>query len=212
MSVTNLIQDDEGLRNFHYAIQITVLLLKPIGAWPLDPQASILEIIMQRILIVIAIFVQLFMIVPWIICLVKADLDFYEISRTMCPLIFCSTLFLRYLLLLFYQNEIRSCVDRIGEDWRNTVKVEDREIMLKNAKYGRMFGIMSMAFMYGCGIPYCIKPLILGPEIQIGNASRALPNPSELLVFDSQVNSMYDFEFIHLNYKGLHQTFRMYPS
>lgn len=192
------VQDNKWILDFYYAAQVSFWLLKPIGAWPLEQRAKPMEIIIYILSIVIAMFFQLFMIVPWIICIVTAKWSIYEILRTACPLIFSITVFLRYLLLLFHRNEIRSCIDRIVEDWRNATMIEDRKIMLANAKSGRFFGIISVAFMFGSGIPYACMPLVLPSVVTEDNMTiRSLPNPFELFFLDIQVISMYGVKIFH---------------
>lgn len=191
-------QNDKGLLDFHYAAQVSFWLLKPIGAWPLKQRATKMDIIAYILLIIIATFFQLFMIIPWIICIVTAKWSIYEILRTACPLIFSITVFLRYLLLLFHRDEIRTCIDRIVEDWLNVAIIEDRKIMLANAKSGRFFGIISVAFMFGSGVPYACMPLVLPSVVTEDNVTiRSLPNPSELIFLDVQVNLMYDIKIFH---------------
>lgn len=183
--------------DFYYAVQISISLLKLIGAWPLRQQATTKEIIIHNLSITIAMFLQLFSIVSWLLCIITTKWSFYEILRTACPLIFTVTVFLRYLLLLSHQDEIKSCIDRIAEDWRKVTIAEDREIMLANAKWGRFFGIISTAFMFGSGIPYTSMPLVLPPTVTENNVTiRLLPNPCELFFLDVQVNSMYDVKFV----------------
>lgn len=195
MDEANSVQDDERLLDFYYAAQVSIWLLKPIGAWPLQQRATKLKTFVHGSSIVIVMFLQLFMIVPWIACIITAKMSFYEIVRTACPLIFSITVFLRYLLLLRYRNEIRSCINRVVEDWLNTTMAEDRQIMLANAKSGRFFGIISVAFMFGSGLPYACMPIILPFAVNKDNITiRSLPNPCDLIFLDVQVNLMYDVE------------------
>ncbi|KAL6426582.1 hypothetical protein ACFW04_009177 [Cataglyphis niger] len=197
MEEFNFIQNDKRLLDFHYAAQVSFWLLKPIGAWPLEQRPTKMNIIVYSLSIVIAIFFQLFMIIPWIICIITAKWSFYEILRTACPLIFSSTVFLRYLLLLFHRDEIRKCIDHIVEDWLNVAIIEDRKIMLANAKLGRFFGIISVAFMFGSGIPYTCMPLVLPSVVTEDNVTiRSLPNPSELIFLDVQVSPIYEVVYI----------------
>lgn len=195
MAGPRFVHGDERLLDFHYAVQISLCLLKPIGAWPLERKATTLATIVYGSSIVIATSLQLFIIVPWLIHIVVAKWSFYDILRTACPLIFAVTVFLRYLLLLLHRNEIRSCIDRIAEDWRNALVAEDREIMLANARSGRLFGIISVAFMFGSGVLYCAMPIAMSLVITEDNVTiKLLPDPCELFLLDVQVNSMYDID------------------
>ncbi|KAL6259127.1 hypothetical protein P5V15_009049 [Pogonomyrmex californicus] len=197
MDDSNLAQKNERLLDFHYAAYISFMLLKPIGVWPLRPRATTLEIIVHGFSIAVATILQLFMIIPWIICIIVAKWSFYEIIRTACPLIFTVTVFIRYLLLLFHRDEIKLCIDRVAEDWSNTTISEDRKIMLENAKSGRFFGILSVAFMYGSGLPFASMPFVLSLFAAESNITiRELPVPCELIFLDVQVSPVYEVTYI----------------
>lgn len=181
--------------DFRYAVQITIYLLKPIGAWPLiERDVSLYKIVLHKLSMVITTFVQLFTIVPWIVLIIKEKWDIILILRTMCPLIFIITVFVRYVLLLWHQDRLKSCVDCVADDWRHTILAQDREIMLANAKLGRTFGIVSITFMYSCGILYYLLPLALPNMITEDNVTLRLhPSPCEFLVFDSKVKLRIHF-------------------
>lgn len=175
--------------DFYYAVQISVYLLKPIGAWPLtSDETSRLKITLHRTLMLIATFIQLFMIVPWIAHIVKEKLGIILIFRTICPLLFTIMCFAKYVLLLGHQERLRFCVDHVADDWRCTMITEDRDVMLANARVGRTFGITSVAFMFSCGALYYTIP-IATPNLINGNnvTVRLHPSPCEFLVFDHQV-------------------------
>ncbi|XP_029660573.1 odorant receptor 63a-like [Formica exsecta] len=189
-------QNKFHISDFYYAVQISICLLKPIGAWPLRQQATKVEIIVHGLSIAVATFLQFFAVASWIACIITTNWSFYEILRTACPLIFTITVFLRYLLLLSHQHEIKSCIDRIAEDWRNVTIAEDRKIMLANAKSGRFFGIISVAFMFGSGLPYTCMPLMLPPIVTEDNVTiRSFPNPCELIFLDVQVSPVYEITY-----------------
>ncbi|XP_011148389.2 odorant receptor 13a-like [Harpegnathos saltator] len=197
MGEPRLTQGDPWFSDFHYATQVSLYLLKPVGIWPLKFENTALGQIAHISTIFLATFLQLFMIIPWIIYIFTAQCDLYEILRTACPLIFSITVFLRYMLLLFHRDEIKSCIDHIAEDWRNATLAEDREIMLVNAKSGRLFGIVSVSFMFGSGLLYCIMPMVAPPIVSTGNVTlRPLPNPCELLILDSQASPVYETVYV----------------
>ncbi|XP_019888797.2 odorant receptor 13a [Ooceraea biroi] len=167
-----------------------------MGAWPLQQQPTILEIIVYIFSIAITTFLQLFMIIPWFLSIITANWSFYDIIRTACPLIFVNTIFLRYLLLLFHRDAIRSCINCVAEDWRNVVIAEHREIMLTNAKSGRFFGMVSVAFMFSSGLPYCVMPLLLPSPVNEDNVTiKVFPNPCELIFVDVQVSPFYEVAY-----------------
>ncbi|KAG7198574.1 hypothetical protein KM043_005938 [Ampulex compressa] len=186
--------------DFKYASQISIWLLKPIGGWPLDDDASTLDKVIYVLSIVVAGCLQLFMIVPWCIYLITAKVSFYDFIRTACPLIFSITVFVRYVLLLVHRSQIKSCINRVAEDWRNVVQSEDRAMMLVNAKSGRLYGMCSVAFMYGSGVLYSSIPIFTPDIVTEDNVTiRALANPCELLIFDSQVGRAIGAQLVEVS-------------
>ncbi|XP_014467408.1 PREDICTED: uncharacterized protein LOC106740660 [Dinoponera quadriceps] len=190
-------QNKSHVADFYYAIQISVCLLKPIGAWPLsDDETSRSKIALHKVLMTIAISLQIFTIVPWIVLIVKEKWGIILILRTMCPLIFTVTIFARYVLLLWHQHQLKSCVVCVADDWRHAIFSEDREIMLANARLGRTFGIVSVVFMFSCGILFYMLPLALPNIITEDNVTiRLHPSPCEFLVFDSQASPAYEIVY-----------------
>ncbi|XP_019699406.1 odorant receptor 24a-like [Harpegnathos saltator] len=182
------------ISDFRYAVQISACLLKPIGAWPLiEKDISAFKIALHRLSMVIATFLQIFTIVPWIVLIVKEKWSIILILRTMCPLIFTVTIFARYVLLLWHQDRLKFCVDRVADDWQYTILAQDREIMLTNARLGRTFGIVSVVFMFSCGILFYMLPLVLPNIITEDNVTiRLHPSPCEFLVFDSKASPAYE--------------------
>lgn len=182
-------KNESHVSDFHYAVQISVCLLKPIGAWPLaSDETSRLKIALHRASMVIATFLLSFIIVPWILHIVKEKWGVFLIIRTMCPLLFTITIFARYVLLLWHQDQLRFCVDHVADDWRCVTIAEDRDVMLENARVGRTFGIISVAFMFSCGGLFYTLPIITPSPINEDNVTvRLHPSPCELLVFDSKV-------------------------
>lgn len=182
-------ENESHVSDFRYAVQISVCLLKPIGAWPLaNDETSRFKIALHRASMVMATFLLIFILVPWIMHIVKEKWGVFLIIRTMCPLLFTITIFARYILLLWHQDRFKFCIDHVAKDWRCTTIAEHRDIMLANARVGRTFGIVSVSFMFTCGTLYYTLPIVLPNLINEDNVTvRLHPSPCELLVFDSQV-------------------------
>ncbi|XP_011684688.1 PREDICTED: odorant receptor 24a-like [Wasmannia auropunctata] len=190
-------ENKSHIANFRYAVQISVYLLKPIGAWPLaNDERSRLKIALHRATMATATFLLLFSILPWIVRIVKDKWDVFLIIRTICPLFFTVTIFTRYVLLLWHQDRLRVCVERVADDWRRAILAEDRDIMLANARIGRTFGVISVVFMFSCGTLFYTIPIVTPNLINENNVTvRLHPSPCELLVFDSQASPVYEIVY-----------------
>ncbi|XP_019883389.1 uncharacterized protein LOC109610070 [Camponotus floridanus] len=185
------------ISDFYYAIQISLCLLKPIGAWPLDDdKTSRLKVALHKLSMMIATFLLIFTIVPWIMQIIKEKWSVFLILRTICPLLFMLTVFTSYILLLWHQDEFKFCIDHVADDWRCGIIVEDRNIMLANAKVGRRFGIVSVAFMFSGGMLYGMLPMVLPNMVNANNVTvRLHPSPCEFLVFDSKTSPAYEIVY-----------------
>lgn len=183
-------QNESYISDFYYAVQISICLLKPIGAWPLgDNDTSRLKVALHKLSMTIATFLLIFTIVPWIVQIIKEKWSVFLILREMCGILFTTSIFARYILLLWHQDRLKSCIDRVVDDWRCAIIVEDRDIMLMNAKVGRTFGIVSVTFMFSCGALFYTLPMVLPNAINEDNVTvRLHPSPCEFFVFDSKVN------------------------
>ncbi|XP_011880216.1 PREDICTED: odorant receptor 45b-like isoform X2 [Vollenhovia emeryi] len=191
-------QNESYVSDFRYAVQISVYLLKPIGAWPLaNNETSKLKIILHTVSMAMGTFLMFFFtVVPWIIQIWKEKLGVVLIIRTLCPLLFTITISVRYGLLLWHQERIRSCVDHVADDWRCVIIAEDRDIMLANARVGRTFGIISVVFMYGCGTLYYALPIVTLNLVNENNVTvRLHPSPCEFLMFDSKASPAYEIVY-----------------
>ncbi|KAF3054533.1 Odorant receptor 131 [Nylanderia fulva] len=188
-------QNESHISDFYYAVQISICLLKPIGAWPLD-DTSRLKIALHKLHMATGMFLILFTIVPMIVQMIKEKWSAFLILRMICPLLFTMAIFARYILLLWHQDRLKSCIEHVTDDWRSTIIAEDRDIMLANAKTGRTFGIVSVAFMFSCGALYYMLPMVLPNAINEDNVTvRVHPSPCEFLVFDSKASPAYEIVY-----------------
>ncbi|XP_028045959.2 uncharacterized protein LOC114253732 [Monomorium pharaonis] len=194
----NVTKQNKYVSDFRYAVQISIYLLKPLGAWPLaNDETSRFKIAQHRTSMIITMFLMSFLVVPWIACIVKEKWSAYLIFRTTCPLLFSTTLTVRYLLLLWNQDRLKFCVDHVADDWRCTTIAEDRDIMLTNARIGRTFGIISVVFIFSCNGLYTTLPILMPNPINEDNVTvRLHPSPSELLVFNAKASPVYEIVYI----------------
>ncbi|CAL1689177.1 unnamed protein product [Lasius platythorax] len=190
-------QNESYISDFYYAVQISICLLKPIGAWPLgDNDTSRLKVALHKLSMTIVTFLLIFTIVPWIVQIIKEKWSVFLILREMCGILFTTSIFARYILLLWHQDRLKSCIDRVVDDWRCAIIVEDRDIMLMNAKVGRTFGIVSVTFMFSCGALFYTLPMVLPNAINEDNVTvRLHPSPCEFFVFDSKASPAYEIVY-----------------
>jgi hypothetical protein len=183
-------KNERHASDFYYVVQISIYLLKPIGVWPLadDEATSRLKSAMHRTFTVTATFFLTFLIVLWILHLIKENWNVVLILRMICPLFFIFTIYARYILLMLHQDQLKSCLHRVVNDWQCAIIAEDHEIMLTNARVGRIF--VSVIIMFSCGTFYYLLPMVSPSLIKDNITAKVHPSPCELLVFDSKVKRL----------------------
>lgn len=94
----------------------------------------------------------------------------------------------KYVVVIFNDREIASCLLQMSVDWQELRSVMYRKIMLEKAKTGRLLTIICVIFMYGGGMPYItVLPMSKGTIVR-GNVSlRHLAYPSYFVFFNPQV-------------------------
>ncbi|KAL0117071.1 hypothetical protein PUN28_010133 [Cardiocondyla obscurior] len=183
--------------NYNYAVQVTRLILRLIGVWPIPSNASIVERIMTRTQNVICYLLTAFLIVPGLLRIFLKEHEFKSRIRLTAPIINCGMACLKYILLMYHAREVQFCLDQVSQDWNDAVNENDRRIMLSNAKSGRKFAIYSALFMYIGGLSYRILiPLSKGRILTPMNTTvRVLACPSYFVFFDGGVSPAYEIIF-----------------
>lgn len=189
----------------NYAIQITRVIFQMIGLWPISKAASIAERIALRLLNVSCFFMFAFILVPGLLLVFLKERGFKRRFGISGPLITCSLNCMKYILLLYHSNKIRTCLELVEQGWQDTVDYDDRKIMLSKAKIGRKLTIFSAAFMYISGLSYrTIVPLSKGRMLTPMNTTvRALASPSYFVKFDVQTSPAYEIVFTLQFFAGL---------
>ncbi|XP_029160866.1 odorant receptor 13a-like [Nylanderia fulva] len=191
--------------DFNYAVQVTRVILRMVGAWPIPRFGSNAERIVIRLQNVVCFFLCAFILVPGLLLIFLKVRDVKRRIRLAGPLLNCSMGCIKYSLFLYYGKQIQSCLEQAQQDWQNTTNSSDRKIMLSKAKTGRKFAIFSAAFMYIGGLSYrTIVPLSKGRILTPMNTTiRILSCPSYFVIFDEQESPAYEIVLIVQFFAGL---------
>ncbi|XP_043483820.1 uncharacterized protein LOC122512178 [Leptopilina heterotoma] len=106
----------------------------------------------------------------------------------------------KYLLLLFRGQSVAKCFKYIEEDWQIAADQKHREVMLKNAHYGRYLTILCGAFMYVGGFGYhLVRPLVSERIITDRNIT-VIPYPAPVYgkILNTGYSPYYEIIFITL--------------
>lgn len=183
--------------DFNYAVQVTRVILRMIGVWPISRNTSNVERIAIRLQNVICYFLFAFIIVPGLLRVFLKEHEFKRRVRLLAPLLNCWMGCLKYSLFIYHAKEIQSCLKQAWQDWNDTIDWNDRKAMLATARIGRKFAIFSIVFMYVGGLSYrTLVPLSKGRMLTPMNITvRALACPSYFVKFDGEVSPAYEIVF-----------------
>ncbi|XP_032669662.1 odorant receptor 13a-like [Odontomachus brunneus] len=191
--------------DLNYAIQVTRVILRIIGLWPISKVASNAEKIVIRVLNVSCYLLFAFILVPGLLLIFLKERDMRRRVRLLGPLLNCWIGCVKYSLLVYNAKEIQTCLQQMRKDWQNITDWDDRKVMLSKAKVGRKLVILSAAFMYIGGLSYrTLVPLSKGRMLTPMNTTvRALACPSYFLKFDEQASPAYEIVFTLQFFAGL---------
>ncbi|XP_012062999.1 PREDICTED: odorant receptor 82a-like [Atta cephalotes] len=191
--------------DFDYAIQVTRIILRSIGAWPSPNYVSNMERIATRFQNVICHFLFGFIIVPSLLQVFLKEHEFKRRVRLLAPVVNASMSWIKYFMILNHAKKIQSCLNRAHQDWSNTVDGSDRKAMLSAARVGRKFAIFSAAFMYTGGLCYRIlMPILKGRMLTPENITvRPLALPSYFIKFDGRVSPAYEIVYTLQAFAGV---------
>ncbi|KAL7300758.1 hypothetical protein TKK_0006735 [Trichogramma kaykai] len=187
------------LLDTEYVVKVAKTLLTPIGIWPRDGDDSPRSVTIFWMRIVAVFSLMLCLLVPhftW--TFFKAE-DLRKLMKIIAAMVFSSLAVLKYWNMIFTKKDIRACLETMEDHYRLVESEEARQIMLKNAKIGRLFTVAYLSLSYGGALPYHIIMPLLQPRVlrQSDNSSMIpLPYPSEYVFFIVEDPPLYQIVFV----------------
>lgn len=172
-----------------YSLQLNRWFLTPVAAWPKSTAMSIREKALSLTVIVICYSLIAYTVVPCILNLLLEETDMHKKLKAVGPLSHWSMGGINYFSLLFRRNDIRRCVQHMKTDWRTVTHPEDREVMLRYAKFGRYVAVMCAIFMHGGVFSHSVLQGTTPTFITVNNETlkiHILPCPSYTKFVDNR--------------------------
>ncbi|XP_011644993.1 uncharacterized protein LOC105432074 [Pogonomyrmex barbatus] len=132
-----------------YSLQLTRWFLMPIGVWQRVHVTTKIDKFFSHIHILVCTFVIAIIVIPCFLHLSLEEKDMENKLNIIGPLSHWTMGMINYYLLLARSDDIRECVLHMETDWRLVRKIEDRQIMLRQAKIGRFIAGFCAVFMQG---------------------------------------------------------------
>ncbi|XP_011308553.1 uncharacterized protein [Fopius arisanus] len=183
--------------DFKEATNISRCLLTLLGLWLSENPTKLLKKVLLDLSIVICYFLIFFLLIPCALHTFIIEKKPKKQMKMIGPMSFCVMALIKYFFMIIRREKIRGCLHHIEIDWRRVESLEDREIMVKNAKIGRFITSLCATFMYSGGFFYrTILPFALPRKLLPDNTTmRPLPYPVYRPLFNSQNTPVYEIVF-----------------
>ncbi|XP_019699408.2 uncharacterized protein LOC105188541 isoform X2 [Harpegnathos saltator] len=162
-------------KDMQLSIQLNRWIMKPIGVWPRSIESSWAE---KSSYILVE--------------------DNYDKLRLSGPVNFCIMVVFKYFSLIGRENDIRRGFKHIENDWMNTQYYSDRNIMIRNAKFGRRLVVICALFMYGGAMFYYVAMPFSHSKITEPGSNltyRPLVYPVARLIVDARYSPVSEIFF-----------------
>ncbi|XP_070159025.1 odorant receptor 10-like isoform X1 [Polyergus mexicanus] len=182
------------IKDTEYSIQPIRWLLRPISIWPVS---SMKEKILSMILLLVCVFLIASTLIPCALAIFLDETKDVEAKvRDLGPLSNWVLASLKYCTLLTHVGDIRRCIEHIESDWRAVTKIEEREVMLKNARIGRFIAIFAATFVHSGVFSYSIFRGMTLDESAADNVSvHSLPFAFYDKILDTTTSPTYEIVF-----------------
>lgn len=169
MSPKSVPRNAEYKNDNDYSLQINRWYLKPIGAWPLASASSTVEKVFVLLQIIVCMSTVFVIMVPCLLYVSFEPVAFQLRLSAVGPLLNRITGSVTYWVLLRHNANIRDCVRHMETDWGLVGDIDDREIMMQHAKFGRFIAVISGIFMQSAIFLYGVAKALSTVTVPFGN-------------------------------------------
>ncbi|XP_011880184.1 PREDICTED: uncharacterized protein LOC105568818 isoform X2 [Vollenhovia emeryi] len=153
----------------NYSLQLTRWFLLPIGAWPQMSAATRVERLSSRVHILVCTSIIAIIMVPCLLYVSLEEKDMEMKLSAMGPLSHWIMGMINYWLLLTRGDDIRECVLHMESDWRIARKLEDRQVMMRQARIGRFVSGFCAVFMQSGTFLFAVGKSLSTTAVIVGN-------------------------------------------
>ncbi|KAL0117037.1 hypothetical protein PUN28_010123 [Cardiocondyla obscurior] len=185
-------------QNNDYSLQFNRWILKPIGVWPELPTSSPVERILSKLLRLTCHTLVALTVVPSILYILFEEKDVRLKLKAVGPTSHWLMGGINYCSLLYQKRHIRKSIEHMEADWRMARRERDREMMMKNARLGRVIAGVCALIMQGGIFSYNVARGTSPILVEIGNETVSigrLPCPSFNKIVDTRFTPVYEVVF-----------------
>ncbi|XP_032669708.1 uncharacterized protein LOC116843427 [Odontomachus brunneus] len=182
-------------RDNDYSLQLNRWILKSLGAWLEGPTNSMGKNMLKKNLRFICHSLIAFSIISSILYILFEEKDFRLKLKAVGPTSNCLMGGINYCSLLYHNKRIRRSIEHMETDWQMAKRERDREMMLKNARIGRIIAGACALIVQGSSLSYNLARGLSPINAVIGNKTVTigrLPYPSYNKIVDTRFNPVYE--------------------
>lgn len=184
--------------DMEYVVKVAKTLLTPIGIWPLYRGNSTSDKVKNYLQTGIIFSLMCFLLVPHVIYTFFDADDLTKYMKVIAAQVFSLLAIIKFWTIIVNRESIRYCLQQMKEQYRNVECKEDRLIMTKSAKIGRLFTVTYLGLSYGGALPYhIIMPLLEERIVKEDNTTQIpLPYLSDYVFFVVENSPYYEILFV----------------
>lgn len=181
-----------------YVVKVAKTLLTPVGIWPLYRGNSTSDKIKNYLQTGTIFCLMCFLLIPHVIYTFFDAEDLTRYMKVIAAQVFSLLAIIKFWTMIINREGIRYCLQQMKEHYKDVECEEDRLVMMKNAKIGRLFTVTYLGLSYGGALPYhIIMPLLADRIIKEDNTTQIpLPYLSNYIFFVVEDSPLYEIIFV----------------
>ncbi|XP_032669699.1 uncharacterized protein LOC116843416 [Odontomachus brunneus] len=178
------------------SIRLIRLLLKSICLWPCSSNASIVDRVLSEFSICTCFSLLLITTLSCGLALFVEERENTDLIMVHIGPFFCYIMtVMKYICLVLHVNDIRICINCMELDWNTVRSIGDHEVMLRNAKIGRIMATFLTTFMHSAVQFYSVTRCLIKNVVEVNNVNisvRELPYPFYHEILDVRFSPAYE--------------------
>lgn len=190
--------NSEYMSDYIYVVKVARTLLTPLGIWPRYGNETPFSKFFVKLHFLTVFGFMLFLLIPHLYYTFFDAEDLRKLMKIIAAQVFSSLGVIKFWTMIIKKKEIGSCLEDIEKNFKTLETREDREIMLKNAKIGRMFTTAYLGLSYGGALPYHIIMPLVAERIVKSDNSTIIPLPylTDYVFFEADDSPLHEFIFV----------------
>ncbi|XP_018364327.1 PREDICTED: odorant receptor 4-like [Trachymyrmex cornetzi] len=152
----------------NYSLQFNRWFLKPIGAWPQKNARSVWKIFILLQIFICSSLITLIT-APCILYVLFEKVNINQRLNAIGPLLHRLMGMINYWVLLKRSGDIHKLIRHMETDWNLVRRIDEHELMLQHAKFGRSVAMICGLIMQGGTILFSLARALKTTTIIVGN-------------------------------------------